>query len=88
MADNLPHSRADVTESGCLNFQEPFEPHRPVMGLLYIFTYIYIYILYIYSIYTHAHTDTHAYTRARACMLVRIHYGDQINWACEVNSRI
>jgi hypothetical protein len=33
MADNLPPSSADVTESGNLNLPEPSEPHRPVMGL-------------------------------------------------------
>jgi hypothetical protein len=38
MADNLPPSSADVTESGSLNLPEPSGPHRPVMGLLYIFT--------------------------------------------------
>jgi hypothetical protein len=43
MADNLPPSSADVTESGSLNLPEPSGPHRPVMGLLYFlpfFTYI------------------------------------------------
>jgi hypothetical protein len=34
MVDNLPPSRADVTESGILNLPEPSEPHRPVIGLL------------------------------------------------------
>jgi hypothetical protein len=33
MADNLPPSSADVTESGSLNLPEPSGPHRPVMGL-------------------------------------------------------
>jgi hypothetical protein len=37
MADNLPHSSADVTESGSLNLPEPSGPHRPVMGLLYLY---------------------------------------------------
>jgi hypothetical protein len=36
MADNLPPSSADVTESGSLNLPEPSGPHRPVMGLLYL----------------------------------------------------
>jgi hypothetical protein len=36
-ADNLPPSSADVTESGSLNLPEPSGPHRPVMGLLYLF---------------------------------------------------
>jgi hypothetical protein len=84
-ADNLPHSRVDVTESGSLKFPETPGPHRPVIGLLYLF-YLYIYTVYIQYIYTH--TDTHAYTHERSCMRVRIHYGDQISWACEVNSRI
>jgi hypothetical protein len=35
-ADNLPHSSADVTESGSLNLPELCGPHRPVMGLLYL----------------------------------------------------
>jgi hypothetical protein len=35
MADNLPPSSADVTESGSLNLPEPSGPRRPVMGLLY-----------------------------------------------------
>jgi hypothetical protein len=34
MADNLPPSGADVTESGSLNLPEPYRPHRPVMGLI------------------------------------------------------
>jgi hypothetical protein len=39
MADNLPRSSADVTESGSLNLPEPSGPHRPVMGLLYLYLY-------------------------------------------------
>jgi hypothetical protein len=35
MADNLPPSSADVTESGNLNLPEPSGTHRPVMELLY-----------------------------------------------------
>jgi hypothetical protein len=35
MADNLPTSSADVTESGSLNLPEPSGRHRPIMGLLY-----------------------------------------------------
>jgi hypothetical protein len=35
IADNLPPSSADVTESGSLNPLEPSGPHRAVMGLLY-----------------------------------------------------
>jgi hypothetical protein len=34
MADNLPPSSADVTESGSLNLPEPSGPHRPVMETL------------------------------------------------------
>jgi hypothetical protein len=34
-ADNLPHSTADVTESGSLNLPEPSGPHRPVIGILF-----------------------------------------------------
>jgi hypothetical protein len=37
MADNLPPSSADVTESGSLKLPEPCGPQRPVMGLLYFF---------------------------------------------------
>jgi hypothetical protein len=37
MADNLPPSSADVTESGSLNLPEPCAPHRPIMGLLYLY---------------------------------------------------
>jgi hypothetical protein len=33
MADNLPPSSANVTESGSLNLTDPSGPHRPVMGL-------------------------------------------------------
>jgi hypothetical protein len=33
MADNLPPSSADVTESGSLNIPEPSGPHTTVMGL-------------------------------------------------------
>jgi hypothetical protein len=40
MADNLPPLSADVTESGSLNLPEPSGPHRPVMGLLYLFFYL------------------------------------------------
>jgi hypothetical protein len=36
-ADNQPPSSADVTESGNLNIPEPSGPHRPVMGLLYLY---------------------------------------------------
>jgi hypothetical protein len=36
-AENLPPSSADVTESGSLNLPEPSGPHRPVMGMLYMF---------------------------------------------------
>jgi hypothetical protein len=37
MADNLAPSSADVTESGSLKLPEPSRPHRPVMGLLYLY---------------------------------------------------
>jgi hypothetical protein len=36
-AKNLPPSSADVTESGSFNLPEPSGPHRPVMGMLYVF---------------------------------------------------
>jgi hypothetical protein len=36
-ADNQPPSSADVTESGSLNLPEPSGPHRPGMGMLYLF---------------------------------------------------
>jgi hypothetical protein len=39
MDDNLSPSSADVTESGSLNLPEPSGPHRPVMGLLYLFIF-------------------------------------------------
>jgi hypothetical protein len=35
--DNLPPPSADVTESGSLNLPEPSEPHRLVMGMLYLY---------------------------------------------------
>jgi hypothetical protein len=47
VADNLPPSSADVTESGSLNLPEPSGPHRPVMGLLYLFYCIVMYQLLI-----------------------------------------
>jgi hypothetical protein len=37
MADNLPPSSSDVTESGNLNLPEPSGPHRPVTGLIYLY---------------------------------------------------
>jgi hypothetical protein len=37
IADNLPPSSANVTESGSLNLSEYCGPHRLVMGLLYPF---------------------------------------------------
>jgi hypothetical protein len=43
MADNLPPSNADVTESGSFNLPEPSGPHRPVMGILLSIYYIIIY---------------------------------------------
>jgi hypothetical protein len=39
MADNLPPSSVDVTESGSLNLPEPSGPHMHVMGLLYLYIY-------------------------------------------------
>jgi hypothetical protein len=39
MADNLRPSSTDVMESGSLNLPEPSGPHRPVMGLLYLYIY-------------------------------------------------
>jgi hypothetical protein len=41
MADNLPLSSADITESGSLNLPEPSGPHRAVMGLLYFTILVY-----------------------------------------------
>jgi hypothetical protein len=46
MADNLPPSTADVTESGSLNLPEPSGTHKPVMGLHYMFLYIIAYIIF------------------------------------------
>jgi hypothetical protein len=37
MAENLTPSSANITESGSLNLPENSGPHRPVMGLLYLF---------------------------------------------------
>jgi hypothetical protein len=37
MVYNLPPSSADVTESGSLILPEHSGPHRPVMGMLYLF---------------------------------------------------
>jgi hypothetical protein len=39
MPDNLQPSSADVTESGSLNLPELFGPHRPVMGLIYLYLF-------------------------------------------------
>jgi hypothetical protein len=39
MAENLPPSSADVTESGSLNLPEHSGPHRAVMGLLCLFIF-------------------------------------------------
>jgi hypothetical protein len=36
-ADNILPSSADVTEFGSLNLPEPPGPHRPVMGMLYLY---------------------------------------------------
>jgi hypothetical protein len=36
MADNLPPSSADVTESGSLDLSESSGPHKAVMGMLYL----------------------------------------------------
>jgi hypothetical protein len=46
MADNLPPSSADVTESGSLNLAEPSGPHRAVMGMLYLYLW-YVNFIYI-----------------------------------------
>jgi hypothetical protein len=37
VAENLPPSSAEVTESGSLKLPEPSGPLRPVMGLLYLY---------------------------------------------------
>jgi hypothetical protein len=37
MADNLPPSSADITKSGNLNLPEHSGPHRPVMGMIYLY---------------------------------------------------
>jgi hypothetical protein len=39
MADNLPPSSANVTESGSLKLPEPSGPHRAVMAMLYLYLY-------------------------------------------------
>jgi hypothetical protein len=41
MADYLIPSSADITESVSLNFPEHFMPHRPVVGLLYLYLYLF-----------------------------------------------
>jgi hypothetical protein len=41
MADNLPPSSADVTESGSLNNSEPSGTHRPAMGMFYLYLYVF-----------------------------------------------
>jgi hypothetical protein len=41
MAENLPPSSTDVTQSGSLNLPEPSGPHRAVMGMLYLIHYAY-----------------------------------------------
>jgi hypothetical protein len=51
MADNLPPSSADVTESGSHNLPQPSGPHRPIMGLLYLYIYLYLYYKNVWSIY-------------------------------------
>jgi hypothetical protein len=50
MADNLPPSSADVTESGSLNLPEPPGHHRPVMGLLYLLCISYLFGFVAYEI--------------------------------------
>jgi hypothetical protein len=40
MADNLPPSSADITESGSL--PEPAGPHTPVMGLFYLYLFTFV----------------------------------------------
>jgi hypothetical protein len=42
MADNLPPSRANVMESGCIKLSEPSGANGPVMGLLYIYLLLYV----------------------------------------------
>jgi hypothetical protein len=41
MADNIPPSSADVTESGSLKLPEPSGTHSAVMGLLYLYLWGY-----------------------------------------------
>jgi hypothetical protein len=50
MADNLPPSSADVMESGSFNLPEHSGPHRPVMGLLYVYIYV------VYNVYNIVYT--------------------------------
>jgi hypothetical protein len=44
MADHLPPSSTDITESGSLKIPEPSGPHMPVMGLIYLFFTCYLYL--------------------------------------------
>jgi hypothetical protein len=39
-AENLPPSSADVMESGSLNFPKHSGPHRPVMGIIYLYLFV------------------------------------------------
>jgi hypothetical protein len=39
-AENQPPSSADVTEAASLNPPEPYGPHRPVMGMLYLYYFV------------------------------------------------
>jgi hypothetical protein len=51
MADNLPLSSADVTESGSLYLPEPSGPHRPVMGLVYLLLVTNPFVTATFSLY-------------------------------------
>jgi hypothetical protein len=54
MADNLPPSSADVTESGSLNLPELSGPRRPVVGL---FFYNHILDLISHNLKTYINTE-------------------------------
>jgi hypothetical protein len=62
MADNLPPSSADVTESGSLNLPEPSGPHRHVMGLLYLTLPFNFVLILNYRFQTNDDQTTDAYT--------------------------
>jgi hypothetical protein len=66
MGDNLPPSSANVTESGSLNLPESYGPHRPVMGMPYLF-------LPYFRILSTNEFDSHVTQQARNSSLMMTH---------------